>query len=330
MPAEPLVIQVMRQFKAGLLVRDAAQMRQMASRWLELERALDNHITGLSLEIDRILRTEGTVPTWRIYELERYRALQRQLREEVLAYADYADGLIASEQRTLGRLGIEQAAQVIEVQDVRLRGAFDVLPVEAIEHMVGLAGNGSPLHDLLVESWPDAAAGLERELLRGVAMGWHPDRVAKAMREGMAHGLNRAMTIARSEQLRVYRMASLDEYAHSGVVMSQRRLAAKDNRVCAACLAADGEEMGLGEPIYDHPNGRCVAVPVVDGVPRPEWELGRDWLMRQDVATQQAILGKGRYKAWQEGKFDLDALVTVQHDAVWGKSLQPTPLRDLV
>ena len=71
-------------------------------------------------------------------------------------------------------------------------------------------------------------------------------------------------------------------------------------------------------------------MPVVIGVGAPQWETGEEWFRKQPVDVQQRILGPGRYDAWQDGQFQLDELITKRSNSVWGDSLVPTPLKDLV
>ena len=146
----------------------------------------------------------------------------------------------------------------------------------------------------------------------------------------LAGGLTKAMQIARSEQLRVYRESSRLQYQKSGVVRAYKRLSAKDERVCPACLMADGEVVALEIEFMEHTQGRCTLVPVVIGADDPNWEPGQDWFKRQPADVQQQILGPGRYAAYQDGLFELDDLVTTQSSSIWGDSLVPTPLKDLV
>lgn len=324
---EPDVIAVIHRFKLAILARERQQMQEMARQWLSLERQMDGQVTALAHEVDRLRREQGGVPEWKLYELERTQSLLRQLRNEVDRYSEYADGLITQRQFEVGASGIDQSVQAIRAMGVR--DGFDRLPVSAIENMVGLAGNGSPLRELLEASWPEAADGLMQALIEGVGRGWGPDRIAREMQRGMSRGLNRALTIARTEQLRVYREASRQQYIESGVVEGYRRNATKDGRACPACLMDDGAVYQLGEVMPEHPNGRCAMVPIVIGMPAVEWELGKDWFMNQPEADQRNILGRGRYQAWQEGRFDLEQLVSVRRNSTWGDSVQPTPLKDL-
>jgi SPP1 gp7 family putative phage head morphogenesis protein len=331
MMPDPHVVQAMRQFKAELLLREQAQMQEMARRWLQVETALEAQVTALAREFDERQRGGESVSQAALFRQGRYQSLLRQLRHETAQYGNFAQRLITRAQRAFGKLGIQHAATAIRVQYRDGIGAFfDVLPIEAIENMVGLAGDGSPLGQLLKQSWPDAAEGLTNALIRNTALGRNPRETAREMRRGVAQGLNRALTVARSEQLRVYREATRQQYQASGVVSGYRRLAARDDRVCPACLAADGEEYELDEVLREHANGRCGLVPNVIGLPKVQWEPGLDWFVNADAATQRGILGKGRYEAWRKGHFDLEQLVTVRRDSAWGDSVQPTPLRDLV
>lgn len=327
---DPLVVRVTREFKAQLLIREQAQMQAMAGRWLDIERLLDGQISALAADFEQRRLAGQAISEAALFRMERFQSLLRQLERELETYQEYADDRIATGQRENARLGIEHAARKINTQMAGVGTAFDMLPVEAVENMVGLASDGSPLARLLRQSYPDAAEGIMANLVRGTALGWNPNRTARAMRDGMAQGLNRTLTIARTEQLRVYREASRQQYEASGVVPYHRRIATHDDRVCAACLMAEGEVLEVGEQLYDHPQGRCDSVPAVSGLPAVQWQLGPDWFREQGEATQRAILGSGRYRAWREGRFDLDQLVTVRHDDTWGRSLNPTPLQELL
>ncbi len=321
------VIVAMRGFKRDLLAGERAQMREMAVRWLTVERRLSAQMDALALEMTNIKRDGGTVSDGLIFQNARYRALLSQLTEELDKYSDYVDRTITDRQRQLARLGIQQAEQAITAQGVR--AGFARLPVEAVQNLVGLSGNGSPLRSLLVASWPDAAQGLTQALINGVALGYNPRKIAREMARGATGSLDRMMVIARTEPLRSYRHANLESYRASGVVDSYMRLCAHDRRVCPACLGDEGHVYELNEQMPEHPQGRCTLVPKVQGIRSPQWLKGEAWLREQSVATQTSILGKGHYEAWQRGAFGLDELVTVRSNPVWGDSLQVTPLREL-
>ena len=201
-------------------------------------------------------------------------------------------------------------------------------------NIVGIAGNGRPLGELLrnrmVTRDADVWQRLVDNLVRGTALGRNPRDVARAMRDDLAGGLNKALVIARTEGLRPYREASRAQYEASGVVTGQKRLCAHDGRVCGACLADEGTVYGLGEVIPDHPNGRCTGVPIVTGMPETRWTAGEGWFQEQPQEVQVSILGQAKWQAYQEQRFKFADLVTHTHDATWGGGLTPTPLSKLV
>jgi SPP1 gp7 family putative phage head morphogenesis protein len=321
------VIVAMREFKRDLLAGERAQMQEMATRWLGVERRLSAQIDALAYEMDAIKQGGGTVSREMLMTNVRYRELLGQLTDELEGYTDYAERTISDRQHQLARLGITQAERAIRVQGVRV--GFARLPIEAVEGLVGLAGDGTPLANLLAASWPLSAQRLTRELVNGVALGYNPRKTARLMAQGMASSQQRMELISRTETLRVYREANRQSYIRSGVVTGFRRLATHDRRTCAACLMAEGEFYELNEEMPTHPQCRCTLVPIVSGVPAPTWQAGEAWFVEQDQATQMDILGKGRYYAWQNGDYELDELVTVKPNATWGDSLQVTPLREL-
>ncbi len=333
-PAEPEVVRAMRAFKAELLALETEQMREMARRWLAIERSLQGRMDALALEIHALRAQGDAVPAARLFRLERYRILLAEARVEVTAYMDAAADLIERQQRSWGDLGVQQARAAIltsQVENGLIAGQFDRLPVSAIENMVGLVGDGTPLDRYLQSNaLPGALDGLSRSLVDAVALGINPRETARRMASGLAGGLNSALNTARTEQLRVYREAARQQYVLSGVVRGYKRLSARDDRVCIACLVADGRFYELDQAFEEHNCGRCTLVPVVEGLPEISWQSGAAWFEAQDEATQRRIMGAGRFDAWQSGAFDLQDVVTLHEDPVWGNALMPTPLKDLV
>lgn len=326
---DPLVVQVMGNFRKDLLQREAAQRVQMAQQWQSVERALQSEVERFVERVAADGLTPGQLRS-RQFQLDRYASLLAQARREMSRYMDVVAPQIADQQRTLGAQGIRAASAAINAV-TGARVGFDVLPISAIENMVGLAGNGSPLRSLLDASYGAGASGMLDQLIRGVSLGFNPKVIARDMvRNGLSQTLARVMTTARTEPLRVYRESSRQQYQASGVVSHFRRLATRDRRACPACLFADGEVYELGESLREHPQGRCTTIPVVDGFKPVEWEKGIDWFRKQPPRHQRRTLGNGVFDAWQRGEIELEQTVSVRQDPTWGDSLQPTPLRDIL
>lgn len=329
----PLVVRVMLQFKAALLSREIDQMEEMARRWLTIEQNLQGSIDALALELDRLRQEGETIQVSKLIRMERYRRLLDQVSTQLSYYSDYADSRIRSGQQEMIVLGISNATDSIRnyyATHNRVAGAFDVLPVSALENMIGLAGNGSPLRKLLQDSWPAAVDGLTGQLINAIALGKNPNDTARAMVKGFGVGFNRAINIARTEQLRVYRTAANEQYKASGVVKGYKRLSARDARVCPACLLADdGTVYDLDTVFEEHPQGRCTPVPVVSGLPVVEWQSGQSWFLAQSEEAQRSILGGSKFDAWQSGEFELADLVKREDNPVWGTSLRTASLKEL-
>ncbi len=332
MPPESDVIRVMDEFKAALLNREAAQMDAMANRWLEMERRLAPTIELLAREMEERRAMGLPITQAALFRLERYQDLLAQIRQEWDRYAAYALDTVTTGQYVYGQLGVNHAVSSMQASAPGVPLTFRRLPTEAVQNMVGLLGNGSPLHTLLMNSAVQAEAvdAMTSALLEGTVLGRNPRKTARLMADGLARGLNQALTINRTEQIRVYRQLNRQQYAASGVVEGYYRLATRDSRVCPACLALDGQFIPLDREMAEHPNGRCAQVPKVIGFAAPTWQRGPQWLESQPASVQQSILGPGRYAAWQRGDFDLSDLATVQRSAEWGHSLQATPLKELV
>lgn len=253
--SESAVVRRMREFQRDLVARDADTIYQMGKQWLRLEQALEANIQLLVMELAE-LGEEINIAT--VYKHKRYQKLISQMRSEMEIYNLWAAEYIAENQLKLGVLGIEHGSNLINLS--LLEGGsmafFDKLPVSAVELMVGVAGDGGPIYTLLQEAYPIAVEQMTDVLIQNVALGIGPRQTAKQMMNGVAGSLNHALTVARTEQLRVYREASRQQYVKSGAVQEYMRFASKSGNTCALCLALDGEISKTKEALHVHPN--CV------------------------------------------------------------------------
>jgi SPP1 gp7 family putative phage head morphogenesis protein len=326
--ADPLIIGVMTAQKAAILQGEAQQMRAFAQRWIQVERALVERMETLATQLAADKAAGKPITTARLLQLERYQSLVSQARRELREFTNFAADRIADGQLAYAQMATQHALAATQAVNVGIR--FDLLPTDAIQNLIASTSAGSPLAELLERTWPDAVAGMTKALVEGIALGRSPRQTAVLMQKGLGVGLNKALLITRTEQLRAYREAARQQYRASGVVDGYRRLATKDSRVCPACLMSDGQRYDLDETLDEHPQGRCTMVPLVTGAPDLDWLRGPDWFRAQGIDDQRAILGPGRFDAWQDGRFDLDELTVVKQNNTWGGSLQTKPLKELV
>lgn len=330
--ADPLIVRVLADYRRQLLDTESAQFRDMAGRWAAVQDRLAVQIDALAAEIDALRAAGETVSRGRLYRMARYQALLDQVGAETRRFDQAVAGDIIGAQSDAIALGLEAAGAAIDAgyQQAGVNAAgWNILQRRAVQTMAGLASDGSPLAALIAQSYPLATQALTDALVQAIGLGWGPRRTATAMRQAADLPLNRALTIARTEQLRAYRETTRQQYQESGVVTAYRRLAAKSLRTCPACLFADGRIYQLDEPLDEHISGRCQLVPVLDGVPERRWQTGREWFGTLPAEQQAQILGPGAFERWQREQFDLSRFVTTREDATWGNSLQVTPLSAL-
>lgn len=330
MPRDPdsLVVQVLRAHREGMNAQEQAVIESMATRWLGVERALDANIAALANEMLLKAQAGEVITEAMVKRGERYAILNAQLKAETAKYNNDANKIISAGQENALRLGVETAQDAIYSSfPSPLSANFNKINVGAVNAAIGHAGDGSPLNTLLKNDFPDAADGLLQALINGVAMGESADKVARNMAEGMGMGLDRSLLIARTELNRNFRTSSTQQYRESGVVTGFRRLVSRDGS-CMACLILDGEFLETEEELDCHPNGRCVAVPILEGEPPPEWQLGADWLADQPETAQREILGNTRFDMWKDGT-PLSDFAGKTHSDEWGDAPFIVSLRDL-
>jgi hypothetical protein len=327
-----LLEQAIQAFRQRVLASEADQMREMARRWLEVEYALQAQVTLLAEKTAAMRAAGETVSAAKIYRLEHYQRLLAQAKAQVQMYSHWAADLITRQQSRMTQLGIEGAVAAIRAAylDAGQIGAyFDLLPVEAIETMVGLAGDGTPLYKLLIQDYAETIQEITQILVDSTALGRNPRDTARLMLEAFGGNLDRSLTTARTEQLRAYRQASRQQMAASGVVEGYIRRCALNPRTCMACIVLDGTEYPTDKLMDVHPNDRCFMQPKIKGLEPVQVESGQAWFLRQAPETQRDMMGPKYYDAWRSGDFQLSQLASTHVDDTWGPTVQVTPLSEL-
>lgn len=335
--AEYAAVALAQSFQQDLARGDANAIMDMSRRWATVEAGLSEQIEALAEQIAKIVTDGGTVPASKLYQMERYQSLLAQLQAQMNAYSQAAIVDLMDDATRSQQMARQHAKQMLGAASSAPSGpgaiqtALDKLGVEATEKIAALARGGNPLDQIFQKAYPAAAAGLTDQLLRGAALGWNPRKTAAAAKKaGLVQGLNHILLVYRDQQIRNYREAQLDAYNANPYVYGYMRLAAKNDRTCAACLRLDGEIYELGEHMQIHPQDRCAIIPLIEGQPLPQWKRGLDWLREQSPETQRKVLGRQRFELWQQGLFDLNELATVGNHPVWGPTARVTPVKALL
>ena len=121
-----------------------------------------------------------------------------------------------------------------------------------------------------------------------------------------------------------------------------------DRRACISCIALHGTIHPPHEELHDHPNGRCLAVPLAGGglpislvdrgglivasgkVLTPTVTTGVDWLSKQSASTQIQIMGPKAYQAWQDGKVSIPDLSVAQEHPLYGTIMRRGSIKEVI
>jgi SPP1 gp7 family putative phage head morphogenesis protein len=120
----------------------------------------------------------------------------------------------------------------------------------------------------------DVSKRLSRTLVEGYSKGEPMNKLIKRVQDATDFSRNRAITIARTETLRVGNQAAVERFKSYGVEEVEF-VAAEDDRTCEECAILHGNVYELGkEPgLPIHPNCRCTYVAYYKTDERgDEWE----------------------------------------------------------
>ena len=321
---------LLEEYRREVLRRDSALQADYVIRWRRIEEAVKDKIDALILELNDAKLRGVPVMDYQIHQLSRYQGLLDQLQNEVFRFFRFADGNISSAQQVAAQSGLDFGLESLKLTYKNSGIAiFDKhLSIEAVQAMFGYAQNGAPLFELLVADYPKTVVQLTDTLARGVALGWNPRKTANEMYGAMSWNLERAFTIARTEQMRALRTGQLAEYRNAGYVEQYERRASKSTRTCLACLLEDGRIYQIDETMSDHPNGRCMFVVV------PPWFKsdrlnGKQYFLSLEKDDQRRIMGEERFDLWQRGQVGLEQMSRMHTHPIWGEAPVVVPVKEL-
>lgn len=312
-------VEIAAEFRQEVASLDAAAVEAMLDAWQGVDEAL---LAEMERFAGRFPPGQALTPG-QVMRLQRYQELYAQVEAQLAALEGVAAGTIDAGATQAALLGAEQGVATLDALGVS--AGFNRLPAAAVENVVSLARAGKPLAELLRPMYGQAAEGILRELVNGVALGQGPRAIARRMaRDGMTDALNHLLLVTRDQYNRAHRGASLETYRRSGVVKGYvRRCARQAGRTCIACVALDGKFYELASEFEEHPQGRCVMIPVVRGVDLRPAGSGREWFEGLDEDAQIATMGRGRWEAWRAGEMTWDGMVVRREHPVWGVSVGP-------
>lgn len=333
------VIDAATQFRQGLINRESARATALINAYGRAYRNMQGQIQALEQQIAQMDKPDRAD----VVRLASLRSLTAQARDEVNRFAVFADQSIANAVSEEITNGLRESRTVVEAYfaspqgRAAFRAAWDMLPAETVETMLGYVDEGSPLRTALVNRLgPTVAERMADALVDAISLGMNPRRTAALVRRELGVGLTWSLTTARTAQLWSYREASRANYvANSHIVESWTWYASLDDRCCLSCIAMHGSEHPVTEALNDHHSGRCVALPTVRnarqlGLSQPEVERGESWFGRQSEQAQRQRMGPGMFDAWRAGEFRFGELSQPYSDPVYGEMLREASLVGLL
>jgi SPP1 gp7 family putative phage head morphogenesis protein len=225
--------------------REAAEMVYLADKWQIVQ-------DGLAAEIERLAKA-GLITPYQVGRSAEYQALLAQANRLVEIFANDAVAIISNEQKAFAALGWAPALAGVD-------WVSRSLPVQAILNMIGRCQDGSSLYDMLMKNYPDVIGKITDTLIRSTAMGIGPRETARLMAKDADVLGWKVLRIARTEQLNVFRAASLENYKRFGIGQWEW-LAQPD--ACEECLSENGSIHDVDDIMDTHPSCRCCELPVI-------------------------------------------------------------------
>ena len=220
----------------------------LSSKWTVIEKSLEEKILALA--------SKETLTPNQLYQSDLYKEFLVEAKKQVTQFAKEAGEIVAENQLRFAQAGLAVTQSELSLLKIK----FNSLPIQVIKNFIGKSKEGTPLFELLKASYPETVTQLTDTLLRGIALGYNPEKTARLMAEDMSGNLTRAFRIARTEQMNVFRQTSTMQMQEAGL-KEWEWLAEED--ACEDCASQNGKRFPLDEAMDTHPNCRCATLPVI-------------------------------------------------------------------
>lgn len=253
---------VIQQYRAQLLAREQSAVQTLEHGYSHMLNMVQSRLNHVIQQIAAKQAAGEEVSLSWLYEKQRLQSIKQLITSQVNHYGTLSQMTVRQMQHQASQLGQQAAlAGLRSTLPAGISHTFGIPSTSAIESMVGLTSDGAPLAGLFAGFGEEAAKKAEQALMFGVTNGSNPRVVAAMLDKALNVPRWRALTIARTESLRVYRSANIQTMrANSDVVQQWQWLAAAG--ACPFCVDMDGTLHDLDEELDSHPNCRCVPLPV--------------------------------------------------------------------
>lgn len=328
MPEKPLILQHIEGWQSLVEQRNQQAMKDLASNWETITSSLRGDLEEF---IDWMSEHPELVNSARLMQEDRFAALLAQAKAKNNSFRAYFSGYVTNEQEQMLGIGVASGVDLIETAFIEAgiyAPQFDVLNVSTLDYMIGYTASGAPLYDLLEEDYLLTAESIRQGLITGLAAGLGTRNTANLIYGSMDNNLQRALTIARTEQMRALRTAEQATIKQSKVCDGFVRRSQRASNVCPSCIALDGKFYQVDEQFDSHPNCACYLEPKITGY-NPDIPSSRDWFDTLPPKQQEDMLGPSLYQAYKTGDLNWDEIPEIIHDPIWGNTIRQHTLKEL-
>lgn len=332
MPKPNTVDATFNQYSKQLDDLDGNLINSLANQWKNVEKAWQTQLDNLTAEIDAARKAGKVVTATQLQQMTSYQSMVAQAQYQVLLYNQVIAQQLVDGQTKAASIGLKQAHATISatLATANQPSTFALLPVDAVNAAIGMTAEGTPIIQTLAKKFPSSVLNMQNLLVNAISTGLTPSDIAKTIQSALRSNLDYALTVARTEELRMYRLGALAQMRSSGRVKKYQRVAAHNSRTCFECLALDGTIYDIDELMPLHPNDRCGMKAIVVGMEHlaNPTNAGELWLKAQPEEVQKVVLGPNRFHLYQQG-MSLKDMISITHDNTWGWTLGSLNLHDL-
>ena len=323
------IFQVVDAQRAALLKREYRAVRDMVAAYEAAERSIEKSIRAFQAKIDLANKTGTPISLSWVYQEARLENILREVRLRLDDFSKDALEFTSKARDDAYELG---AVHALRLGEASVIGDFAGLHRGAFENAQAILSANSPVKALFDEISPTTIFKMREVFARAVAEGWNPRKTGAAMKretEGLAR--DRAILIARTEQIRAYRTANQEVYRrNSDVLRGWRWTSAKTPATCALCLALDGQVFPVEKTLSSHPACRCSMLPLPKtdfGGPEPS--SGEDYFQNLSPDEQDRILGRTKGDMYRKGEITLKDNVDWTDHPDYGRQPRPRTIKEL-
>lgn len=319
----PTPFELSRRQKAALAKVDEANLARIADAYKLMYSRLSGDVEALRLAIEAM-----EAPTQAaIKKLTQYRSLMAKAERELDRFTAYLETVIDRASFDAVQMGLSDSLALIKAAGITAQ--FTGIAPNAMREALGYLDEGGKLYARLKFLTGATVDKVSQSIFEGIGAGFNPRKIASAIQDAFGGGLTDALRNTRTVQIKSYQDATRANYMASGVVDKWIWYAELDSDVCLSCAAMHGTIHDLDETLDDHYNGRCSALPYIEGLTEPI-EQGQTWFDNLSEAEQAAMMGQSKYEAYKNGDFSFSQLSKQDEHDIFGTMRTEASLKSLL